>query len=744
MAEMIIVNEQNQSFHLTNGDVSYLFRVMEETKVLEHLYYGKAIQTLGSLDYLIEREVRPSNNLYEGNHTTSLEHVKQEAPVYGTTDFRYPAVELAYPDGDHISHFEYSSYHIEKGKQTIKGLPMTYAKAEEAETLILRLKDRYSDLELELYYTIFKAFPVITRRSKLINKGQDTIAIKRLMSMSLDFADNQYDFIHLHGAWAREAHLERKPLIRGVQQIGSTRGASSHVHNPFMALARPHTTESMGEAFGFQLVYSGNFMGQLEMDSYDVTRVMLGINPYQFTWQLMADETFETPEAVMVYSQEGLSDMSQTFHQFYKDHLINPKWAHQSRPILINNWEATYFNFTEEKIMTIVDEAKALGLDLFVLDDGWFGQRNDDSTSLGNWTVDANKLPNGIEGLIQKVHDKGLKFGLWFEPEMLSKGTPLFEEHPDWILGHPNKNISHGRNQFVLDFSRPEVVEAIYQQMDAILDGNAIDYVKWDMNRYISEAYSTALAANQQGEVFHRYILGVYDLYERLLAKYPDLLIESCAGGGGRFDPALLYYAPQTWTSDDTDAVERLKIQYGTSMTYPLSAIGAHVSAVPNHQVGRMTPLKMRGDVAMFGTFGYELDPTQLTDEEKEEIKKQVAFVKAHQDLIFDGDFHRILSPFEGNETAWMVVSKDKKEAIVGYYRVLAGPNPPYKRLPLRGLDKDTLYKVNEEETNRFGDDLMNIGLLFGGNYINRAGEYWGREKEGDYFSKIYVLKAVN
>lgn len=742
MIKMIHVNENEKSFHLTNGKLSYLFRVMEETNILEHLYYGKAIQTMSSYDYLIEREVRPSNNLYEGNHTTSLEHVRQESPVYGTTDFRYPAVEIQYDDGDYLSHFDYVGYEVQKGKQKIKGLPMTFSDEESAETLIIQMKDQYSELELYLLYTIFENQSVLVRSSKMINNGTNTLSIERLMSMSIDFPENEFDFIHLYGAWARETHVERKPLIRGVQQISSTRGASSHVHNPFMALPRPSSTEQQGEVFGFHFVYSGNFLGQVEVDSYDVTRVMMGINPYQFSWKLNPQEEFQTPEVVMVYSDQGINGMSQTYHSFYLDHLVHPRWARNSRPILINNWEATYFNFTEDKIMEIVEEAKQLGIDLFVLDDGWFGKRNDDSSSLGDWTVDEAKLPNRMKGLIQKIHEKGLKFGLWFEPEMISKGTSLFNEHPEWLIGHPNKNISHGRNQFVLDFSRKEVVEAIFQQMDAILEGNKIDYVKWDMNRYISEAYSNNLSSNQQGEVFHRYILGVYELYEKLLEKYPDLLIESCAGGGGRFDPALLYYAPQTWASDDTDAVERLKIQYGASMVYPLSSIGAHVSAVPNHQVGRKTSLKMRGDVALFGTFGYELDPTELTNDEKTEIKQQILFVKEYQELIFNGDFYRLFSPFEENETAWMVVSKDKKEALVGHYRVLAGPNPPYKRLRLQGLLENSAYTVNDEKQIRYGSDLMNVGLVLGGNFIGRANDYWAQEKEGDFSSRIYYLKS--
>lgn len=741
MTKYVFTNEDRKEFHLTNGKISYIFRVMEQTNVLEQLYVGKAIRHRDSFAHLIEREVRPSNNQVVNDYTTSLEHVKQEMPAYGTTDFRYPAIELRYLDGDHISHFEYQTFTIIEGKKKLEGMPATFATSKETTTLEIGLKDRYSEVVLTLSYTLFHDLSVVTRHATVENQGTQSITIERLMSLNIDFPTADYDFIHLHGAWAREAQVERKELITGVQHISSTRGASSHAHNPFFALAKKDATEHRGEVFGFSFVYSGNFLAQVEVDTYDVTRAMMGINPHQFEWKLDAGKIFTTPEAVMVYSENGLNGMSQMFHTLYLEHLINPKWAKRERPILINNWEATYFNFDETKILEIATDAKSLGIELFVLDDGWFGKRDDDSSSLGNWAVDKSKLPNGIVGLAKKVHAMDLKFGLWFEPEMVSVGTPIHDAHPEWMIGHPQKNISHGRNQYVLDFSRPEVVENIFDQMDAILSSNEIDYIKWDMNRYISEAYSQHLPAAQQREVMHRYILGVYALYEKILAKYPDLLIESCAGGGGRFDPGLLYYAPQTWTSDDTDAVERLKIQYGTSFIYPLSAIGSHVSEVPNHQVARTTSLKMRGDVAAFGTFGYELDSTKLNEPDKKIIKEQIKQVKKWQPLIHHGTFYRLKSPFEENVTAWMVVSLDQKEALVGVYQVLAKPNPVYERIQLTGLKENRLYQINEDETLRYGDDLMQVGLLLGENYIGRAHEYWSRDMPGDYASRIYYLK---
>lgn len=741
--DLIKVNEESLEFHLSNTHVSYIFRVLEKSNQLEHLYFGKKIHHSNSFSYLIEREQRPSNNLYEGDHTSSLEHIKQEYPSFGTTDFRYPAFQIKHDTGDRVSHFEYADYKIHKGKPTLEGLPATYTENEdEASTLEIVLKDSYSPIFISLYYTIFRDKAVITRSVQFRNESQESIMLENAMSTSIDFPDNDFELIHLNGAWARENHVERKPLITGVQSISSARGASSHAHNPFFALARPNTTEIQGEVYGFSLIYSGNHIGQVEVDTYNITRATMGINPFRFGWKLESEEQFQTPEAVMVYSDTGLNGMSQTFHELYRTRLVRGVWREKERPVLINNWEATYFDFNEEKILEIAHNASKLGIELFVLDDGWFGKRDDDTSSLGNWAEDKTKLPNGIKGLSEKIHELGLKFGLWFEPEMVNKGTPLYEEHPDWIIHVPGKNVSHGRNQYVLDFSRLEVVDNIFEQMDAVLKDGNIDYIKWDMNRYISEAYSVSLPSDRQGEIYHRYILGVYDLYERLIEKYPNILLESCAGGGARFDPGMLYYAPQTWSSDDTDAVERLKIQYGTSMVYPLSSIGSHVSAVPNHQVGRLTSMDMRSSVAYFGTFGYELDITQLSEEDKERMVEQVEFFKTNRELIHTGTFYRLRSPFERNETAWMVVSKDQKEALIGFYQVLARPNSPYDRLRLEGLDDETVYVIDPSGEERHGSDLKNVGLLFSENFTTRQDSYWSQDKRTDFNSRVIHLKA--
>jgi alpha-galactosidase len=739
----ITVNKKELSFHLHNDHISYVFRVLEKSKQLEHLYFGKRIHQRNSFAHLIEREIRPSTNLFEGDHTSSLEHIKQEYPSFGSTDFRYPAHTITRENGAHITNFVFSDYRVFKGKRTLDGLPATYVeKEEEAETLEVELFDEVLQCKLILSYTIFTNRNVMTRHATFINTGTETYYLDKAMSMNIDFPDDQYDMIHLHGAWAREGHVETKRLSKGIQSIYSNRGASSHVFNPFIALKRFDTNENSGDVYGFSLVYSGNFLAQVEVDTYNVSRVSLGINPLQFKWKLSAGSSFQTPECVMVYSDRGLNGMSQAFHTLYRDRLARGVWRDTVRPILINNWEATYFDFNEEKVVEIAQTAQQLGIELFVLDDGWFGKRDDDTSSLGDWFEYEEKLPNGINGLSEKIEELGMRFGLWFEPEMVCKDTKLFEEHPDWIISTPNYSASHGRNQFVLDFSRDDVVDYIFDLMDKIIAKSKISYIKWDMNRHITEAYSNKLASDQQGEVYHRYILGVYKLYERLIEKYPNILFESCAGGGARFDPGMLYYAPQTWTSDDTDAVERLKIQYGTSMVYPLSAIGSHVSDIPNHQVGRKTPIDTRAAVAYFGTFGYELDITKLSDEEKEKVKEQVAFFKQHRHLIRSGAFFRLTSPFEQNETTWMVVDQEKEEALVGYYKVLAKPNEAYERIKLVGLDSNKLYSINNQTT-YYGSELMNIGIILAGNYIDRANEYWGREHPGDYQAKLFYIKAI-
>lgn len=737
----IIYNEEMQEFHLYNKNISYIIKVLEN-KQLGQLYFGRRIHHRESYSHLLEMAHRPMTSyVYEGDLYFSLDHIKQEYPSYGTTDFRHPAVEITQENGSKITKFKYVSHKIYPGKPDLNGLPATYVeKNEEADTLEIILYDSVIDIVLILTYTIFRDFSSITRNSRFINKGKKDADLTIAMSMCLDLPDCDYEFIQLSGAWSRERHVKKRLLEQGIQAIDSTRGNSGHNHNPFIALKRPTADEFQGEVLGFSLVYSGNFLVQVEVDTHNQARVLMGINPFGFTWHLEKDEAFQTPEAVMVYSDKGMNGMSQTYHKLYRTRLARGEWRDKVRPIVINNWEATYFDFDEDKLVEIAATAQKDGVELFVLDDGWFGTRCNDKSGLGDWIANTDRLPNGIKGLADRIEGLGMKFGLWFELEMVNKDSDLYRNHPDWIIQTPNRRTSHGRNQFVLDFSRKEVVDHIYEMVAKILSEAKVSYIKWDMNRCITECFSVAIPSKQQGEVFHRYILGVYDLYERLITAFPHVLFESCASGGGRFDAGMLYYAPQCWTSDDSDAVERIKIQYGTSCVYPISSMGAHVSVVPNHQVNRITPIKTRGNVAFFGAFGYELDLNKLSEEERIEVRKQIAFVKEYGELIQKGTFYRLQSPFENNIAAWMVVAEDKKTAIVAYFKVLNDVNAPFRRLKLYGLDEELLYKIEDSGTSHYGDELMNLGLITTDSSAGQVID--GSDICTDFWSKLFILKA--
>ncbi|PGY06968.1 alpha-galactosidase [Bacillus sp. AFS031507] len=741
---LIHVNQEDRQFHLTNGQVSYIFHVMKNGQ-LGHLYYGKALHHREDFSHLQTYDVPTgaTTHVYADDPAFGLETLRQEYPAYGNSDFREPAISVSKTTANHVPNFKYDSYQLVDGKPRLEGLPATYVEEKhEASTLQIILKDEFLQAKLLLTYTIFRDKPVITRSASLINEGSEELVVDRLMGASLDLPDKDFVFTHLAGAWSRERHVKERILETGIQSISSLRGASSHHHNPFLALKRPEATEHTGVVYGFNFIYSSNFLMQIEVDHYDTARLTVGIHPFGFKWNLKPNVSFQTPEVVMVYSDQGLNGMSQAFHSLYREHLIQAQWKQAVRPILINNWEATYFDFNEEKLVNIAKSASELGIELLVLDDGWFGKRNDDTSSLGDWHVDLDKLPGGLESLAQKISATGMKFGLWFEPEMISPNSELFSEHPDWAVGVPGQHYTLGRNQLVLDFSRPEIVDYLYEKMSAIIKKTNLAYIKWDMNRNITEAFSQKLAVHQQGEFFHRYILGVYDLYERLTGEFPHVLFESCAGGGGRFDPGMMYYAPQAWTSDDTDAIERLKIQYGTSFAYPVYSMGSHVSAVPNHQTLRTTPLQTRANTAYFGTFGYELDPLKLTEEERAEIKEQVVFYKQHRALIRDGHFYRCLSPFSNNETAWMVVSQDQSEALIGWYKVLATPNPKKKQtLRLSGLAESKMYKVAGSERTYYGDELMNVGLPLPTEFNGVNGG--SAERGGDFQSQVFYLQKT-
>ncbi|MCZ0702268.1 alpha-galactosidase [Natronobacillus azotifigens] len=733
-------HEKEQTFHIFNDEISYIFNILNNNQ-LGHLYYGKRITDQPNYSHLTRVKHR-SLSAYivdeENPNSLSLHHTMQEYPTYGTTDFRYPAYEIIQENGSSITNFEFSSYQIYRGKKTIDGLPATYVEEDdEATTLEIVLSDKLINAELILSYTIFEELPVLTRHSRFVNKGTAPLMLTKAMSSVIDFPDYNYEMVHLAGAWSRERHVKVRKLEQGVQSIHSMTGTTSAEHNPFIALKRPHTDENSGEAFGFNLVYSGNHLGQIEVDTFDHTRICLGIHPDTFEWKLAEAEQFQTPEVVMVYADQGLNKMSQAYHKLYRTRLARGKWRDKPRPVLVNNWEATEMEFTESQVVEIAKAGKALGAELFVLDDGWFGDRNHDRAGLGDWNrTNLTKLPEGIPGLASKIEQLGLKFGLWFEPEMVNKDSELYRAHPDWIIQTPDRSASPSRNQHVLDFSRTEVVDYIYEAMREVLASARISYVKWDMNRYITECFSHGRAAVEQGKTFHKYILGVYSLYERLINEFPDILFESCSSGGARFDPGMLYYAPQVWTSDDTDAIERLKIQYGTSYAYPLSSMGAHVSAVPNQQVGRITPIETRANVAMFGVFGYELDLNLLSDKEKQQVKRQIAFYKKHRKLILEGNFYRITSPFSAGETIWMVVSEDQTEAIFGFYKTLNQPNKPIKRFKMVGLDPDQAYQINEDTKQvYYGDALMYAGIIIDDAQLCEDG--------ADFSSTILHLKSI-
>ena len=738
----IIYNEKTREFHLYNQEISYIIKILDNDQPGQ-LYYGKRLTHREDFSHLFEYAMRDmSPYAFEGNSTFSLENIKQEYPTFGCGDMRFPAYEIERDNGSHVVEFVYKEHKIYNGKPKLEGLPATYVESDdEAQTLELVLEDTSINTRIVLLYTIYEAFPVIARSVRFECDSDEKITLLSAMSACVDLPDKDYEMIDLAGVWARERHVRRHKLDYGIQSIYSMRGCSSYQFNPFLALARENADEFQGQVYGFSLVYSGNFLAQTEVDNYDTARVLMGIHPNGFKWTLGKGESFQTPEMVMVYSEAGLNGMSQTFHKLYRTRLARGTWRDKVRPILINSWEAFYFDFDAPKLLGLADAATDLGMELFVLDDGWFGKRDDSTSSLGDWYPNEEKLKGTLKELAEKINAKGLKFGLWIEPEMTNKDSDLYRAHPDWLLAEQGKRICHSRTQYVLDFSKKEVREYIGDMLENLLAEVPVSYIKWDMNRTFSEVFSNGNDREYQGKVCHKYILGVYELYERLTSRFPHVLFESCASGGARFDPGMLYYAPQGWTSDDTDAIERLKIQYGTSMVYPVSCMGSHVSASPNHQTNRVTPIETRADVAYFGTFGYELDLLKLGEEDKAEIRRQIAFMKEKRDLIQKGTFYRLKSPFEGNETAWMIVSEDQKKALVGYYRVMQPVNVGFKRLKLKGLKEDTCYKVSGYAYDCYGDELMQVGMILS----DSASGVWkkGVNDKGDFQAEVFEIVAV-
>ncbi len=705
---MITVNKQVFTLHTRR--TTYQMKA-DAYRVLLHTYYGERVGS-ADLSYPIrhaDRGFSPNPSEAGDWRGYSLDTLPQEYSSCGVGDYRLPSLELELPDGSRLTDLRYTGYERRSGKYTLEGLPAFFG-GDEWETLVIFLEDAAAQITVELYYGVLEERDLITRTVRVVNKGDKPVRLCRAASLCLDFQRPDLDFITFDGCHVMERCLHRTPLRHGVQSVGSVRGTSSHHHNPFVILCSRDAAEDHGVCYGAMLLYSGNFEAAAERTQLEHNRLVMGIHPYHFRWTLEPGEAFTTPEAALVCSPDGFAGMTHQYHRAIREHLIRDPYRGGRRPVLINNWEATEFNFNAEKLVEIAQGAAGLGIELFVMDDGWFGTRDTDLSGLGDWSVNLKKLPGGLEALVPRIQKMGMKFGLWIEPEMVSENSDLYRAHPDWALGAPGRPQTRGRSQLVLDFAREEVREYIYQAMRQILDSAEISYVKWDMNRSLSDVWSAALPPDRQGEVYHRYVLGLYEVLERLRQDYPNLFIEGCSGGGGRFDAGMLYYTPQIWCSDNTDAIDRLRIQYGTSFCYPASTMGAHVSAVPNGQTGRDTPMETRGVVAMSGTFGYEMDLGKVSQEERETIAQQVQRYKDHWDLIENGDYYRLSSPFEeGPFTAWAHVAPDRRRALVSLVTGSMRAAPPFVTLRIKGLDPDLEYRVNGEETYR-GDVLAQVG----------------------------------
>ncbi len=726
------IDEKN-IFRLDAGNSTYIMQV-RENGYLQHLYYGKSIHD-SDLEYLINYNAAPFHpKAYDSvtNKTFSTDVQPMEYPVNGTGDFRTSALSVNSVAGSNATELKYEGFEITDGKPALDGLPATYLnEGDKAQTLKITMRDRFSGVKVILFYTAFEDYNVITRHNIVVNEGTKTVFIDRVMSASLDFkcAEN-FDIIHLYGKWACERQIERVHAPHTIFNVSSKRGSSSHYHNPFIALCDRDATEDSGSVYGVNLVYSGNFAAEVETQYDESLRLIMGINPVDFRWKLEVGESFTTPEAVLVYSANGIGEMSRTYHKLYNRNLCRGYWKDNKRPILINNWEATYFDFDDEKLVKIAKGASELGIEMLVMDDGWFTNRLGEFGGLGDWEVDTTKLKEGLKTLSERINALGMKFGIWFEPEMVASNTKLYAEHPDWVLHVGDRQRNLDRNQMVLDLSRKDVQDYLFGRISDILGSANIAYIKWDFNRNLTEAGSALLPEDRQLEVFHRYVLGLYALLERLHNAYPKLLLEGCSGGGGRFDPAMLYYSPQIWTSDNTDAHDRCKIQYGSSLCYPASMTSAHVSASPCHQTKRASGFATRGNVAMAGSFGYELDLNLLCDAEKELVKKQVKQYHEFYNCIHYGDYYRLVSPFENDYCAWNFVSEKKDEAIL-IFVVLRGKIFTRYYVKMKGLDPDKKYRDTDTGKEYYGDTLMNAGLNLTG-------------LSGDLESKLVHLVEVN
>lgn len=705
--------EEEKIFKLDTRNTTYVIAVVDDEQFLGHVYYGKKLKEV-HLDGLLrihENPFVPSKN--NRDRVSFLDSFPMEYPAHGLGDYRESCINIRTEKGNVGLALSYVSHKITEGKDGLEGLPASFGKAGECETLEILCEDKVTGLQVILQYGIFDEADVITRSVKVVNTGKEDLYLTKVYSACLDMDNKDFEAISLHGSWARERQIQTVPVSHGKYSVESIRGESSHQDHPFLALKTKNADQENGEVYAMHFVYSGNFKAQVQSDQFDQVRMTMGIHPEDFTWKLKEGESFQAPETVLVYSAQGLGQMTRIFHDFYRNHLIRSEYKNQKRPILINNWEATYFDFDTDKLIAIAKQASALGIEMLVMDDGWFGNRCDDNRALGDWFVNEEKLKGGLKYLVDEVNKLGMKFGIWFEPEMISPDSDLYRAHPDYAIAIPGREPSLCRNQYVLDLTRKEVRDYAYECVAKILRSADIEYVKWDMNRQLSDIGSLELPADQMGELYHRYVLAVYEMQERMMTEFPHLLLENCSGGGARFDPGMLYYSPQIWCSDDTDAIERLKIQEGTALIYPLSTMGAHVSDCPNHTVGRVTPFETRGYVALAGTFGYELDVTKIPESDREQIPAQVAMYHKYNDLVREGDYYRIASYAENHYfDCYGVVSKDKKEALYTYVQVLNRPNYHSRRIYLKGLAAEKYYAIEGEEGTWSGEQLMNAGLL--------------------------------
>ncbi len=741
----ITFNGSTQSFKIDTPNTSYIMGIVDKEGFLGHAYYGKSLP---------DEDVRYLMRIFEGPFTPEKNSRDRlsfydcfpfEYPTHGIGDFRESAVRIEDEKGHFANKLTYKTHEIFRGKKKLPGLPATFGTEKDSMTLEITLEDKEAGIEVLLSYSVFEGIDAVARSAKVVNKSGKTVKLTKAMSSSFDMDNRDFDKITLYGSWGREKAINRSSVSYGQQGTCSKRGVSSAQLHPFTCLIEKNGDYERGEVYGQDLIYSGNFRTVIERSQFDSLRLMTGINPEDFTWTLKDREEFQTPEAVLVYSADGLGGMSRTFHDLYRQHLIRSPYKSKKRPILINNWEATYFNFDEKKLIDIADCASKLGIEMLVMDDGWFGNRFDDNRALGDWEVNEDKLHGGLKYLVEEVNKRGMKFGIWFEPEMICPDSDLYRAHPDWAIQVEGREPGLARNQMVLDFTREDVTDYIYNKVKTVLKSANVEYVKWDMNRPLCDIGSAVLPADRMGEFFHRYTLGVYKLQEKLITDFPDLLLENCSSGGGRFDAGMLFYSPQIWASDDADAVERLKIQEGNELIYPLSTMGAHVSDCPNHCVGRTTPFKTRGHVALSGTFGYELDVTRISEEDRNLIPEQVGMYNKFNDIVREGDYYRLASySLNGNFDCWMSVAKDRSEALVTAVTVMKRPNVKSRNVKLMGLDPDKKYRLFNEDGTAYVKGMNDEGVeqAYAGATLMNAGIQIG-ETWGDYQSLLIHVKEA-